>query len=159
MWDEDTMEPEDTMGVKFDKDGWVKWNCNSTGNNHPAGTTVVEVRLGSGEVMKREASMFTWGETYVPNNNIVAYRLVKENPQPVVSDGGSSSYYTFMLHEGECETEDVIAAMVGNDFDLGNIIKCCRRIQALREGKGKAGNTEAYDLRKIKYTVEKLLNR
>ena len=74
----------------------------------------------------------------------------------IKSTGGSSSYYTFWLGTaGWVETEEVINSMVGNDFDLGNIVKAARRIQAKRDGNGKLGTTELYDWNKIKYTAEK----
>lgn len=73
---------------------------------------------------------------------------------PVKSDGGSSSYYSFPITnaKGETihvETKDVIRCMVGNDFDLGNIIKACRRIHEKQQGRGKAGTSIDYDANKI----------
>ena len=69
----------------------------------------------------------------IGGNKIPDY-VPKEEPKmntngvaPVVSDGGSSPYYRFKIRssitgeEIEVETGDVIRAMVGNDFDLGNI--------------------------------------
>ena len=88
----------------------------------------------------------------------------KEQPEdvlsPIKSTGGSSSYYRFPIKSSitgqtmEVETGDVIRAMVGNDFDLGNIIKACRRISQAEQGKGKEGTDVVYDCNKIAYFAE-----
>ena len=75
---------------------------------------------------------------------------------PVKSDGGSSSYYELTLtnKHGEtiqCETGDVIRALVHNDFSLGNIVKACRRVAEAQQGRGKQGVNPEYDLNKIIY--------
>lgn len=81
---------------------------------------------------------------------------------PVKSTGGSSSYYRFPIKSSitgqtmEVETGDVIKAMVDNDFDLGNILKACRRISQAKQGKGKAGTDVAYDCNKIIYFAEQI---
>lgn len=81
---------------------------------------------------------------------------------PIKSDGGSSAYYRFSITSSitgetmEVETGDVIRHMVGNDFDLGNIIKACRRIHQAKQGKGKEGTDVGYDANKIAYFAEQL---
>jgi len=90
----------------------------------------------------------------------------KEQPKgalsPIKSTGGSSSYYRFPIKSSitgqtmEVETGDVIKAMVNNDFDLGNIIKACRRISQAKQGKGKEGTDVVYDCNKIAYFAEQL---
>lgn len=80
---------------------------------------------------------------------------------PVKSDGGSSSYYTFPIRnkKGEeivVETADVIRAMVGNDFGLGNILKACRRIYMSLQGAGKVGTSVDYDANKIQYFADEV---
>lgn len=76
------------------------------------------------------------------------------------SDGGSSSYYGFVIPGvGLMQVEDIIQYMVGNDFDLGNVIKASRRIYMYSRGKGKKGTSAEYDWNKIKYTSEKRLRR
>ena len=86
---------------------------------------------------------------------------------PVVSDGGSSSYYAQQIPKGmlerfnttgTIEAKDVIRLFLGNDFNMGNIFKAYCRIISLRNGKGKAGIDEQYDLTKVKYFSEDELN-
>ena len=86
---------------------------------------------------------------------------------PIVSDGGSSSYYAQQIPKGTLErfnatgiieAKDVIRLFLGNDFNMGNIFKAYCRIISLRNGKGKAGIDEQYDLTKVKYFAEDELN-
>jgi hypothetical protein len=77
----------------------------------------------------------------------------------VVSDGGSSSYYqlTITNKAGEslqCETGDILRALVGNDYDLSNIVKACRRSYEASQGRGKAGASIEYDMNKVKYFAD-----
>jgi hypothetical protein len=73
-----------------------------------------------------------------------------------VSDGGHSKYYDLTIKGTECKVEDVIREVFGNDFDMGNMLKCLVRIQRAKEGRGKAGASIEYDLNKIIYTCNKL---
>lgn len=78
---------------------------------------------------------------------------------PVTSDGGSSGYYKLRItnRKGEtieCEVGDVIRCMLGNDFDLGNILKALRRMHLASKGQGKAGTDIAYDVNKSKYFLD-----
>ena len=59
---------------------------------------------------------------------------------------------------GIIEAKDVIRLFLGNDFNMGNIFKAYCRIISLRNGKGKAGIDEQYDLTKVKYFAEDELN-
>ena len=86
---------------------------------------------------------------------------------PIVSDGGSSSYYAQQIPKGmlerfnatgTIEAKDVIRLFLGNDFNMGNIFKAYCRITSLRQGKGKAGIDEQYDLTKAKFFAEDELN-
>ena len=86
---------------------------------------------------------------------------------PIVSDGGSSSYYAQQIPKGmlerfnatgTIEAKDVIRLFLGNDFNMGNIFKAYCRVISLRNGKGKAGIDEQYDLTKVKYFSEDELN-
>lgn len=86
---------------------------------------------------------------------------------PIVSDGGSSSYYTQQIPKGmlerfnttgTIEAKDVIRLFLGNDFNMGNIFKAYCRVISLRNGKGKAGIDEQYDLTKAKFFAEDELN-
>lgn len=85
----------------------------------------------------------------------------------IVSDGGSSSYYAQQIPKGmlerfnttgTIEAKDVIRLFLGNDFNMGNIFKAYCRIISLRNGKGKAGIDEQYDLTKAKFFAEDELN-
>ena len=86
---------------------------------------------------------------------------------PIKSDGGSSSYYAQQIPKGmlerfnatgTIEAKDVIRLFLGNDFNMGNIFKAYCRIISLRNGKGKEGIDEQYDLTKAKYFTEDELN-
>ena len=95
---------------------------------------------------------------------------IENNPTesaPIVSDGGSSSYYAQQIPKGVLErfnatgiieAKDVIRLFLGNDFNMGNFFKAYCRIISLRQGKGKAGIDEQYDLTKAKYFAEDELN-
>ena len=76
---------------------------------------------------------------------------------PIKSDGGSSSYYTRTIPEGMLErfnkdgvieAKDVMKLFLGNDYNFCNSFKAHCRVQSLREGVGKEGADEKYDLRK-----------
>ena len=92
---------------------------------------------------------------------------IKSDGNQIVSDGGSSSYYAQQIPKGMLErfnttgvieAKDVIRLFLGNDFNMGNIFKAYCRIISLRNGKGKAGIDEQYDLTKAKYFTEDELN-
>lgn len=97
-------------------------------------------------------------ETLESLQTLLAEKIIvkEETSQPIKSDGGSSDYYklTITNKDGEsiqCETGDVLRAMVGNDYDLSNVIKACRRMYEASQGRGKEGATIAYDANKIIY--------
>lgn len=103
------------------------------------------------------------------DNNIIENENspIKSDGSQIVSDGGSSSYYTQQIPKGmlerfnttgTIEAKDVIRLFLGNDFNMGNIFKAYCRIISLRNGKGKAGIDEQYDLTKVKYFSEDELN-
>jgi hypothetical protein len=76
--------------------------------------------------------------------------------KPIVSDGSSSSYYTFDITNKAGQTitvevGDVCRAMVANDFDLSNIIKAARRLSEASQGRGKSGASVEYDCNKVVY--------
>ena len=112
---------------------------------------------------------------YVSMDDSYYYELVDENiiendtteNTSIVSDGGSSSYYTQQIPKGMLErfnttgvieAKDVIRLFLGNDFNMGNIFKAYCRVISLRNGKGKAGIDEKYDLTKAKFFAEDELN-
>lgn len=93
--------------------------------------------------------------------NTMKRRVEPGEVAPVKSDGGSSSYYQLTIKNkaGEsfqCETGDIIRALVANDFNLGNIVKACRRVSESLNGRGKAGTSPEYDLNKIIYFAKDL---
>lgn len=88
-----------------------------------------------------------------PNDTIMPSDI---SPKPVKSDGGSSDYYklTITNKAGEsikCELGDIIRVVVGNDADLFNIIKACRRAYEASQGRGKDGVSIKYDMNKVTY--------
>lgn len=101
---------------------------------------------------------------------LVSADTIENNPTentPIKSDGGSSSYYVQQIPKGmlerfnatgTIEAKDVIRLFLGNDFNMGNIFKAYCRIISLRNGKGKEGIDEQYDLTKAKYFTEDELN-
>ena len=77
----------------------------------------------------------------------------------VVSDGGSSSYYTLDINGNKVETEEIISQVFGNDFDFGNAFKSLIRAYGTTLGKGKAGNDICYEFNKIDYSINKIRQR
>ena len=80
-------------------------------------------------------------------------------PRKTKSDGGSSDYYKLEINGNLVEVEDIIYAMVGGDFILGNILKACRRMYLDSKGQGKEGIDMQYDANKIKYFVDSFVKR
>ena len=81
----------------------------------------------------------------------------------IKSDGGSSDYYKreipkLMLErwnkEGFIEAKDVMKLFLGNDYNFCNSFKAHCRVQSLRDGVGKYGASEKYDLRKAWFFCE-----
>ena len=79
------------------------------------------------------------------------------------SGGGSASYYKKEIpkgllekwnEKGVIETSEVIRLFLGNDFTHGNIFKASCRIIGSRNGEGKKGVSEEYDLDKQVYFAE-----
>ena len=108
-------------------------------------------------------------ELVVDDNNTIENENspIKSDGSQIVSDGGSSSYYAQQIPKGMLErfnatgiieAKDVIRLFLGNDFNMGNIFKAYCRVISLRNGKGKAGIDEQYDLTKAKYFTEDELN-
>lgn len=90
---------------------------------------------------------------------------------PIKSDGGSSSYYDLPVsewllytlnerqEEGMCyiKTEEIIADLLGDSFDYGNLFKSMVRCKGLQDGTGgKAGNSVEYECNKMIYSVNKI---
>lgn len=82
----------------------------------------------------------------------------------IKSDGGSSSYYDIpipdwlidlIVERKYIKTEELIEVL-GSNFDEANILKCLVRINSLRNGKGKEGNSVDYDCNKIIYSANRI---
>ena len=91
---------------------------------------------------------------------------IKSDGNQIVSDGGSSSYYAQQIPKGMLErfnetgiieAKDVIRLFLNNDFTFGNIFKAYCRVISLRNGKGKAGIDEKYDLTKASFFADEEL--
>ena len=93
-----------------------------------------------------------------PKYDTMFNSLAKERGA-VVSDGGSSSYYTLDINGNKVETEEIISQVFGNDFDFGNAFKSLIRAYGATLGKGKAGNDIGYELNKIDYSINKIRQR
>ena len=96
-------------------------------------------------------------------DNSVVQQSVDEPAQDITnkitSTGGSSDYYKLNINGNHVETEDVIYAMVGGDFALGNALKALRRMYLDSEGGGKEGVDMSYDANKVKYFVDSFVKR
>ena len=77
----------------------------------------------------------------------------------VESTGGSSEYYKLEINGQKVEVEDIIYAMVGGDFALGNVLKATRRMYLDSKGQGKEGTNMQYDANKIKYFTDSFVKR
>ena len=84
---------------------------------------------------------------------------VQDITNKITSTGGSSDYYKLNINGNHVETEDVIYAMVGGDFALGNALKALRRMYLDSEGGGKEGIDMSYDANKVKYFVDSFVKR
>ena len=95
---------------------------------------------------------------------------IKEQPHnqeihaKITSDGGSSSYYLFpqplvdlVVKTGKLETKDIIRHGFGNDNDFGNVFKALKRLYELKLGGGKDGSTAGYEVNKMKYFLDEVL--
>ena len=88
-----------------------------------------------------------------------------EVPTKFKSDGGSSDYYKLKIKRAsdgqvfDCEMGDIIYSVFGGDFDLGNIVKACRRMYLDAQGAGKDGIDAEYDAKKIEWFTKDFLQR
>lgn len=88
----------------------------------------------------------------------------QEVSSKIASDGGSSSYYLFpqslvdlVIKTGKLETKDIIKHGFGNDNDFGNVFKALKRLYELKLGGGKDGSTAEYEVNKMKYFLNEIL--
>ena len=84
---------------------------------------------------------------------------IQDITNKITSTGGSSDYYKLNINGNHVETEDVIYAMVGGDFALGNALKALRRMYLDSQGGGKEGVDMSYDANKVKYFVDSFVKR
>lgn len=80
--------------------------------------------------------------------------------------GGSSSYYRVQIDSPTsggapymAECNDIIEAL-GMEYDVANVFKAAWRVAALRQGRGKSGQTnEIYDGEKIVFFGDRIIKR
>lgn len=100
-----------------------------------------------------------WNEIVINNGVVTELKHCDEPTSKITSTGGSSDYYKLIINGNHVETEDVIYAMVGGDFALGNALKALRRMYLDSEGGGKEGVDMSYDANKVKYFVDSFVKR
>ena len=156
------------------------WNSIADKLDNYEKINLVHVILEQYSILEEDSNLlhsFTWtdskqGHDYWSNinkriNSKKVDSFIEEYSQPdnyteatkIKSDGGSSDYYKLEINGNLVEVEDVIYAMVGGDFILGNILKACRRIYLDSKGQGKEGIDMQYDANKIKYFVDSFVKR
>ena len=95
----------------------------------------------------------------------VEVQSIPEQTTKFKSDGGSSDYYKLKIKRAsdgqvfDCEMGDIIYSVFGGDFDLGNIVKACRRMHLDGQGGGKDGIDAEYDAKKIEWFTKDFLQR
>lgn len=160
-------EAAEKSPLQPDADGWYEHDGGAM--PCPADSIVEVLLFGETEedldaAHKGPGSSWCWDWSDVRSvGDIVKWRYAEADEEssqdtPVKSDGGSSGYYkiTIKNEKGEefhCETNDVLYAFVGGDYDLSNIIKAARRVYEASQGRGKAGIDIAYDCNKMRYFV------
>ena len=116
----------------------------------------------------REYGQLVWKRN--PSDTPIEDKVGVESSQTkklIKSDGGSSDYYKREIPEGMLErwnkdgfieAKDVMKLFLGNDYNFCNSFKAHCRVQSLREGVGKDGASEKYDLRKAWFFCEDAYN-
>lgn len=156
------------------------WNSIADKLDNYEKINLVHVILEQYSILEEDSNLlhsFTWtdskqGHDYWSNinkriNSRKIDSFIEEYNQPsncteatkIKSDGGSSDYYKLEINGNPIEVEDVIYAMVGGDFALGNAMKALRRIYLDSKGQGKEGIDMQYDANKIKYFVDSFVKR
>ena len=119
-----------------------------------AGNSMCFVKGKQYEIVKLNGRLYIQDEISHCATVFSTFKVV--NNATIKSDGGSSSYYTLNINDTKVETEDIIRDVFGNDFDFGNAFKSLVRAYLNTQGKGKAGNELAYELNKIRYSLDKI---
>lgn len=133
---------------------------------------VVEKRKQSNDLSKLNVNL-----TVDIDGEEVAERVQKfiaeyatEQPKPIQSDGGSSSYYDLPIsgellskilereEEGGAyiKTEEIIRYFFDNDFSFGTALKSLVRGFGASKGGGKAGNDLDYEMNKVAYYADQI---
>lgn len=154
------------LNTTKDNQDWIEWDGCDDYPEGVTGDTLVEVVLRDDTTIEAcKSSEFRWNHSH-NIADIVRYRVVdsiNKCPEHTLaktkSDGGSSNYYKLEINGNPAEVEDVIYAMVGGDFILGNILKACRRMYLDSKGEGKEGIDMQYDANKIIYFANSYVKR
>lgn len=75
----------------------------------------------------------------------------------IKSDGGKSDYYKITIDGQTFMIEKIIKQVFRNDFDFGNAFKALIRANALIAGGGKEGSTIEYEMNKVKYSADQVV--
>jgi galactokinase/mevalonate kinase-like predicted kinase len=77
--------------------------------------------------------------------------------EAIKSDGGKSDYYKITIDGQTFMIEKIIKQVFRNDFDFGNAFKALIRANALIAGGGKEGSTIEYEMNKVKYSADQVV--
>lgn len=154
--------PEDLLF--YTKDLEATW----TGDYWSDNTKCVSLTYHEIKTYVREYGQLVWKRNVNDVNNHVDDVAENEKGKTSIkSDGGSSDYYKREIPElmlerwnkgGFIEAKDVMKLFLGNDYNFCNSFKAHCRVQSLREGVGKDGASEKYDLRKAWFFCEDAYN-
>jgi len=103
-------------------------------------------------------------------DNVKPTDIDPPKPKPIVSDGGSSSYYDLPIPEellnkilerkeeggAYIKTEEIIRYFFDNDFSFGTALKSLVRGFGASKGGGKAGNDLDYEMNKVAYYADQI---
>lgn len=157
--------------VHQDEGGWF---INDGKHEQPmADDVLVDVEFRAGNIKRGDRADTWWWKINnddICDGDILAWRYHVEDviaplesekgaqitDKPIISDGGSSSYYALTITNKagqsiDCQMGDIIRCVYGDNFSLGNIAKACRRMYEASQGRGKQDVSIDYDARKISY--------
>lgn len=133
---------------------------------------VVEKRKQSNDLSKLNVNLTVDidGEEVAERVQKFIAEYVTEQPKPIQSDGGSSSYYDLPIpgellskilereEEGGAyiKTEEIIRYFFDNDFSFGTALKSLVRGFGASKGGGKAGNDLDYEMNKVAYYADQI---